>query len=69
MAMKAPERELVLEAGLLAAGLGLVGAAAVWLSSSAWGRVQQRRRRRRAPPAAGQVPAERHQHIAASSPR
>jgi hypothetical protein len=60
---------VILEAGLGLLGLAILGGLALLLGSRLLGDAQRGRRHAERPPELGVIPDERHQHIAASSPR
>jgi hypothetical protein len=60
------DRELVLEMGLAAAGLGIVSALALLVAGRLVGDRQRNARHADGPPPVGSVPAERHQNLSAS---
>jgi hypothetical protein len=64
-----PDRETVLEVGLVTAVGLLMGGVAILLFGSAAGSARRRSRRHESPPAPGRVPRERHQNIATVSAR
>jgi hypothetical protein len=62
------DRELVLEIGFVAVGLGILGALAVLVVGRLSGDARRGARHAEGPPSVGSVPAERHQNLS-SSPR
>jgi hypothetical protein len=62
------DRELVLELGLIGAGLGVLGGLALLLVGRIAGDAQRRGRHAEDAPSAGSVPPERHQNLS-SPPR
>ena len=69
MRLGMPERATWLEAGLVLTAVGLIGGLAVLVFGRAAGGVRRGRRRDEDPPAPGSVSPNRHQNIAAASPR
>jgi hypothetical protein len=63
------DEETLLEIGLLAAGLLLLGGAALLFVGKAGGDAARRARHAKGPPAPGSMPNQRHQHVQTSSSR
>jgi hypothetical protein len=63
------DEETLLEIGLLAAALVLLGGVALLFVGKASGDAARRARHAKGPPAPGSMPTQRHQHVQTSSSR